>query len=97
MKKREIDNKEEVICYLKKEIDNLQCSLKCFKRTIKYTITIGLLSMLAFAVGFFSQPYITRAIWLIITGVLTVLSGIVLFFLLTKPRSYQNEFNCMDL
>ena len=98
MNKTELNNpEEEVKCFLKKDNDEIKCSSKCFKRAIKYTIAIGLFSILAFAVGFVIQPYFTRAIWLILTGVLTVLSGIVLFFLLTKPKSNQNEFSCTDL
>ena len=96
MNKTEINNQESK-CITDKNNEELKCTTKCFKRAVKYTIATGILSILAFVAGFFLQPFITRALWLILTGMLTTLSGIVLYFLFTKSCSNEIEFNCNEL
>ena len=52
------------------------CSKECRNRAVLYLLLAGIVFISSFILGYYIPSSITRVIWLIISGTLTVLTGI---------------------
>ena len=53
----------------------------CRKRLVSYLIYSAVLSLFAFVSGYFIDPLLLRNIWLIASGTMLVLCGIVIYII----------------
>ena len=65
-----------------------KCDKKYRKRVIIYLLIIALACIIAFIAGVLMNPFALQKIWLVFFGTLIVLSGIVIYILMT-----QNSLN----
>jgi FtsH-binding integral membrane protein len=70
-----------------------KCSTKCRSYALWRLLAIGLAFVAAFTLGYLISPFLLRIIWLILMGTLAVLTGISMYFVISRTDP-DNEDPC---
>ena len=83
----EMENKKS--SYDPEEIRVAQCDEKCEKRGKRNLVLLGLVFIMLFVAGYFIHPGILKNLWLIASGTLMVITGLLLFLVQVRIVSLK--------
>lgn len=66
-----------------------QCDEECQKRGKRNVVLLGLVFIMLFVAGYFIDPGILRNVWLIASGTLAVITGLLLFMIQVRIVSLK--------
>jgi hypothetical protein len=66
-----------------------QCDEDCQKRGKRNLVLLGLVFIMLFLAGYFINPGILRDVWLIASGTLAVINGLLLFMIQVRIVSLK--------
>jgi len=66
-----------------------QCDQECRKRGKRNLVLLGFVFIVLFVAGYFLDPGILRNVWLIASGTLAVITGLLLFMIQTRIVSLK--------